>query len=453
MHVLRFGLTALLSMQVLLCLSVSAESKSSHAPIVIYALCLRYFSPAGDINSATAQLPRLEQLGVTVIWLHPVTPTGKPVNGHPSIDSFYCVHNYYNIEPRYGTSSDLKKFVNTAHKLGMKVILDEVLNHTAWDNALISTHPEYYVHTDGDATNPKSVAQAFGWTDVAQLNYFYPNHDLWNYMDQMLGYWIKEYDIDGFRFDAADNPAGANRKIPAEFWLQLGEKLRQIKPHLFLLGECQSPELSGKPFDIDYTWDVYRSLKAAASGGSASRVVDTWMRMVAAYPQSALHMMIQDDFDEKRDVIAFQGVDGAKAAAVFDFTIGGIPLINNGMEIGNSRSYQPIDWKDATADLSAFYHDLIMLRADNAAFREGSLTWCANSTPDQVLTYIRQSGKSQFLVVINISPTSASGKILSDCPGDWKCVFPMTQYSQSAFDQEIGYSLHPKQFAIYRRDR
>ncbi|MDR3707645.1 MAG: alpha-amylase family glycosyl hydrolase [Capsulimonadaceae bacterium] len=426
----------------------SAHSKYDRSAPVIYSIYLRIFSPTGDFNGAISQLPRLQRLGVNVLWLHPVTPVGKPVNGHPSIDSVYCVHDYYGVEPRYGAPADLKRFVGTAHKLGMRVILDEVLNHTSWDNALITDHPEYYVHTDGNSTNPKSIAQAFGWTDVAQLNY--ANHDVWRYMDRMLAYWVTEYNIDGFRFDACDNPAGSNRKIPADFWQQAGDNIRRIKPDLFLLGECQSPELSGKPFDIDYTWNVYKALKSASSGASATSVVDAWNKIVSEYPPKAQHMMIQDDFDEVRDVLAFHGIDGAKAAAVFNFTIGGVPLINNGMEVGNTGSHSMIDWDRADPSIAAFYRDLIKLRAQNAALRDGSLTWRPNSTPDQVLTYTRQSGKSQFLIVINLSMAPAAGKITLSDRAFWQCVFPETRDSKKAVDDVTAYSLQPKQFAVYR---
>jgi glycosidase len=64
------------------------------------------------------------------------------------------VHDYYVVNPSYGTKSDLLNQVSTAHKLGFKVMFDEVLNHTSWDHALIRTNPDYYVHTDGSPKTP-----------------------------------------------------------------------------------------------------------------------------------------------------------------------------------------------------------------------------------------------------------------------------------------------------------
>ena len=139
---------------------------------MIYCVYPSIFSPQGNFAGVTAQMGRLKALGVTVLWLMPVTPIGHAVNGHPTINSPYCVHDYSAVNPDYGSHADLQDLVAAAHKRGIKVILDEVLNHTAWDNALITQHPEYYVHSDGDPKNPApSIQMAFTYADVAQLNY------------------------------------------------------------------------------------------------------------------------------------------------------------------------------------------------------------------------------------------------------------------------------------------
>ena len=106
---------------------------------VIYCIYPEVFSHSG-FDGVTAQLPRLKNLGVKVIWLMPETPVGHPYHGHEAIDSPYAVHDYYALNPQYGTPQDFRVLVNTAHGLGLKVILDEVLNHTAWDNPL-THHP------------------------------------------------------------------------------------------------------------------------------------------------------------------------------------------------------------------------------------------------------------------------------------------------------------------------
>jgi 1,4-alpha-glucan branching enzyme len=112
--------------------------------------------------------------------------------------------------------------VQKAHSLGIHVILDEVLNHTSWDNALITQHPEYYLHCDGNRTNPGSIeVGADFFRDVAQLDYItQPDLGLRPYITNLLVSWVITYDVDGFRFDTADDPYGTNPTNPARL---LGE--------------------------------------------------------------------------------------------------------------------------------------------------------------------------------------------------------------------------------------
>ncbi len=130
-----------------------------------------------------------------------------------SIGSPYEVKDYFSIDPTLGTSQDLVTLVSTAHGLGMYVILDEVLNHTSWDNALIAQHPEYYLHCDGNRSNTGSIEIGAlnngSFRDVAQLDYItQPDVGLRPYIINMLVTQLQTYDIDGFRFDTADDPYG-----------------------------------------------------------------------------------------------------------------------------------------------------------------------------------------------------------------------------------------------------
>ena len=452
-------LPALIALALLLiawCLPVRSARAAPEEPLsslVVYCVYPSIASARGDFAGVTAQLPRLKRLGINVIWLMPVTPIGQAVGGHPAFGSPYAVHDYYGLNPRYGTPGDLKRLVATAHRLRMRVLLDEVLNHTAWDNALLTAHPEFYVHGDGNPRNSGSVVQAFNFGDVAQLDY--GNHALWEYMNSMLANWVREYHVDGFRFDTADDPGGPKRMIPAEFWQRVGDFLHAAKPDIILLGECETPDLALKPFQIDYGWNLFGALKAASNGGDAADVVAAWSRQTDSFPKGMLHLSIQDNWDTPRDIAAFGGPAGAMAAAVFNFTINGVPLVYNGMEIGNAAGgvnpHAPIPWDKGTPGFPAFYEQLIALRA-NAALRQGSLRWLTNSTPRQVLTYTRREGDSQFLVVINLSKTAAIGRIsLPDGPS-WVDVTPgATPRPTGARVDPARYQLGPGGFAVYRR--
>src|SRR5215203_5643694 len=109
---------------------------------VIYEIFPRNYSQKGDFNSITADLDRLKNLGVTVLWLMPVHPVGR-LKAEGTIGSPYAVRDYYAINPDYGTAADLKRLISESHKRGMKVIIDIVANHTAWDSVMMKT-PAFY---------------------------------------------------------------------------------------------------------------------------------------------------------------------------------------------------------------------------------------------------------------------------------------------------------------------
>ncbi len=445
------------------CLGAASAPASAQTPptwpasSVIYTLYPEIFSPQGNFAGVTAQLPRLKALGVTDVWIMPVTPVGQPINGHPSVDSPYDVHDYYGIDPRYGTAADLHTLIDTAHKLGMRVLLDEVLNHTSWDNALITQHPEYYVHTGGDVHNPATIQMAFNYSDVAQLDY--ANPALRSYITKMLRYWITQYQVDGFRFDSANNPDGPKRKIPADFWQQLGTDLRQTKPDVLMLEEGETPDLAHQPFALDYAWRMYDpgghgALKTAADG-DASAVEPAWRSQVSDFPAGMQHMAVQDDWDTPRDVNSFGGPAGAMAVAVFNFTTTGIPLLYNGMEVGNSAGernpHAAIKWSNGDPRFTTFYKALIALRHSSPAFTSGTMTWLPNTTPHQLLTYTRTGGGSEFLVAINPTATAAQGSISAAVGSGWKAV-PIAGMQTAAAPAGLpSVGLPPRGYAVYRR--
>ena len=136
---------------------------------MIYEVFPRAFSPTGDFKGVTAQLDRLKALGVTVLWLMPIHPTGK-LKAKGTLGSPYAVRDYDAINPDYGTPDDLKQLVDAAHQRGMKVFIDIVTNHTSWDSVLIEKHPDWYTH---DAAG-KIVPPNPDWVDVADLDWSQP---------------------------------------------------------------------------------------------------------------------------------------------------------------------------------------------------------------------------------------------------------------------------------------
>jgi len=419
---------------------------------VIYNIYPTIFSPAGNLNGITAQLPRLKKLGATVLWIMPVTPVGQPYNRHPAFDSPYCVKDYYAIAPEYGNKQDLIKLVGAAHKLGLKIVLDEVLNHSSWQNSLITQHPEFYVHSDNKPSNIASITQAYTYNDVAQFNY--ANQGVRTYMIQMLLSWMKAYNLDGFRFDSADNPPGPNRTIPASFWKTVGARLRAAKPDVLMIGECESPELDNNPFQIVYGYDIYYRLKEMQTGASAVNVASNWHREMGLSSPPALFMSFGDNWDLLRDVNTFGGPDGAKAVAVLNCTINGVPLIYNGQEIGNSlggvNPHDKINWSSVAAGYEGFYQKLLSLRRSSPALQQGSLEWLTNSTPSQLVTYKRTGGGSQFIIEINPSNQPVRGRLTVPSGPYWTAIGSNSGWKTVSHADPTLISLPAKGFVIYK---
>ncbi|MGA2868328.1 MAG: alpha-amylase family glycosyl hydrolase, partial [Verrucomicrobiota bacterium] len=327
----------------------------------IYEIFPRDFSVAGNLNGVTARLDDLQALGVNILWIMPIHPIGEKFR-KGEYGSPYSIKDYYAVDPNYGTLADFKKLVAGAHQRGMKVIMDLVANHTAWDSVMMA-HPEFYKQ---DASG-HVIPPVPGWTDVAGLNYH--NAALRGYMIAMMKYWINEADVDGFRCDVA-------YMVPTDFWEQVRAELTKVKPDIMMLAEASKPELLTNAFDIDYSWPLLATMNdVIIHDAPASEIHKTWEENLQKFPRDSLHMRISDDHDEARAVARY-GINGALAASALMFTLDGVPLMYNGMEAGDAtESGDPalfdklnIFWhpKDRPP-LREIYHNLIQLRKDHPA--------------------------------------------------------------------------------------
>src|SRR4029434_9456658 len=139
---------------------------------VIYEVNVRQYTPDGTLSALRAHVPRLKALGVDILWLMPVQPIGVK-NRKGKLGSYYAISDYTAINPEFGTEADFKAFVDAAHAQGMKVILDWVANHTAYDHEWVTAHPDYYERkADGSLMNARdNEGRETDWTDVAELQY------------------------------------------------------------------------------------------------------------------------------------------------------------------------------------------------------------------------------------------------------------------------------------------
>ena len=394
-----------------------ASLEARHSPDwlksgTIYQVFVRSFSASGDLNGVTARLDDLHSLGVKIVWLMPIHPDGQ-IKKKGSLGSPYAVRDYYGIDPALGTKDDLQRLVTEAHKRQMKVILDMVANHTAWDSVMMA-HPEFYKKDkEGHVTYPHD------WTDVAALDY--SNSKLRRYMTDALLYWVKNFNIDGYRCDAAG-------EVPTNFWEQARKELDQAKPDIIMLAEASKPELLRNAFDIDYAWPMMHTVDDVIMNGKpATEIEATLEKQDALFPKGALHMRMSDDHDELRAVTRY-GYPGAIAASALMFTLDGAPLIYNGMEVGDSTQSrdpalfepQKIFWDSVKwhPDYPKFYAAMSELRRDHPSLQQGATIWLHNSDEQHVVTYLRRAGTDEFLIAVNLSNMPFRGSV--EAAGNWK---------------------------------
>lgn len=445
---------------ILLALVFAASAVAQTAPItartppdwlrdgLVYEVFPRAFSPQGDLDGVTAQLDRLKDLGVNVVWLMPIHPMGKE-KAKGSLGSPYAVRDFDAIDPAYGTPEDLRELVAAAHKRDMKVFIDIVVNHTAWDSVLMK-HPDWYTH---DASG-KIIPPNPDWVDVADLDY--SNAGLRDYMKSMMVRWVRDYGLDGFRCDYA---AG----VPRDFWESVRAELDKVKPGIALLAEADDPALLKRAFDIDYAWDFYHAVTEALVGRKpASFVRETWERGAAAYPRGALRLRFSDNHDQLR-ATAQAGLPAAMAASAVMYTLDGVPLLYNGMEVGDTTESaapalfekMPIAWgmAERRPRVAPYYRALAALRRAHPALSRGTVRWLRNGDESRVLSWERNGAGESLLVVVNLSTTPYAG--LVEVPaGDYREITPVDAMPDGAKTRTSApppaVFLAPWEFRVYR---
>ena len=280
---------------------------------VIYEVYLRSFSKEGTFKVLEERIPELKKIGVTVVWLMPIHPVGK-INRKGKLGSPYSVQDYYAVNPEFGTLEDFTSLVKTVHRNGLKIIIDLVANHTAWDNPMVKENPEWYTHDK----NGKIISPNPDWTDVADLNYDQPG--LRKYMIQMMKYWVHDIGIDGFRCDVAE-------LVPTDFWESARKELDTIKP-VMMLSEGSIPEHHVKAFDLTYSWNVYDILENVIKGWTPATIFDDLLKSEShQYPRHSLRMRFNTNHDKNAwDAPAVKkfSPEGARATAVLMFTYPGV---------------------------------------------------------------------------------------------------------------------------------
>jgi len=409
-----------------------------HKNATIYEVNLRHYTPENTFKSFEAELPRLKEMGIDILWFMPIHPVSVK-NRKGELGSPYAVGDYYGVNPDFGTMDDFKHLLKAIHDAGMYCIIDWVPNHSGWDNPWITEHKDWYTQdSTGNIIDPidYNTGKSWGWTDVADLNFDNPEMRLG--MIDAMKFWVKDVGIDGFRVDVAHG-------IPVDFWAQCSDSLYAIKP-LFMLAEAEVPDIRNNgAFVMDYGWEMHHLLNEIAKYQGASRdkvkqlsqgnVVEG--KAKAPEKKTALDidkLLAKKDsqyvkgyamqFTSNHDENSWSGTEfqrmgaGHKAFAVLTATFDGMPLIYTGMESAMDKQLEffkkdQIDW--GNYQYAGFYKTLFDLKHKNQALWNGeyggALVKIPTGNDENIYAFVREKAGDKVVVVINLSAKKQAFKL------------------------------------------
>lgn len=422
MFLLRRQFLSLLATTSTLAMSTSraadaAPPEMAHVPwsrhAAIYQVNVRQYSADGTLKSAMADLPRLKALGVDILWLMPLQPIGK-LRRKGTLGSYYSIRDYTAVNPEFGTLADARAYVQAAHALGLKVILDWVANHTAFDHPWTHEHKDWYkLDARGEIFPVTFNAGQPGeehWSDVTALNYASPA--LRDSMIAAMQFWVRETDLDGFRCDVAN-------LVPTPFWERARRELDAVKP-MFMLAESDARDLHRAAFDMTYSWDLAALFHHIGQGKAGAAELRDWAaKEPHGYPASAYRMRFttNHDFNSWNGTDAELYGDAYLPLAVLTFTLPGMPLVYNGQESRLTQRLEffekdPIAWK--THELESFYATLLALKHKHPALgngQHGGALALVDVGNDRLFAFRRTLGADSVTVVVNVTKAAQTYRL------------------------------------------
>ncbi|SFA78510.1 Glycosidase [Cohnella sp. OV330] len=360
---------------------------------VYYEIFVRSFADSngdgiGDIKGIEQKLDYLEELGVDGLWLTPIQPS-------PSYHG-YDVTDYYGINPQFGTMDDYKSLLAAAHKHGMKVLMDLVVNHTSaehpWFAASASgkddAHRNWYTWAEDRGLSTSAMSATGGeawhavgggdhylgtfWSGMPDLNFDEPA--VRAEMIKIGNYWLDQ-GVDGFRLDAAkhvyeDFKSQANSPAVAKknqaWWQEFRRGLTAKHPDVYLVGEVWSSAGAIVPYvknalDSTFDFDLSDWIRDAAAKGTASDMPSRLERTSEIFARESGGKYIDAPFLDNHDRDRFMSLAGGdvakgKLAAAMLLTMPGRPFVYYGEEFGmqgagaDERKREPMRWTKSGAD-------------------------------------------------------------------------------------------------------
>jgi alpha-amylase len=443
---------------------------------VFYEIFVRSFYDSdgngiGDFNGITAKLDYLNDgnpetttdLGVTGIWLMPINPS-------PSYHG-YDVTDYFTVNSDYGTLDDFKNLLNEAHKRGIRVIMDLVLNHTSsqhpwfvgsWDPA--SAYHDWYIWTE---TNPgyngpwgqrvwypshSQYYYALFWDQMPDLNY--NNPEVTAEMDNVVRFWL-DLGVDGFRLDAArhliENGAQQVNTDATHAWFQQFRTFyKGINPASITVGELAGENVGviasytqGDQLDLAFDFGLASAFVSSANSGNAGTALGQVKLSYKLIPALQFSPFLTNHDQNRLMTQLNNDPNKVRVAASMLLTAPGTPFIYYGEEVGlegqkpdedirRPMQWSPSEyggfstnfpWRSLGPDWQTYnvaneeldpnsillhYRTLIQIRNEHAALRVGDLNVVYSKDP-ALYTILRISQEEMVLVMVNLSEAPVSG--------------------------------------------
>ncbi len=421
----------------------------------IYLLFFNSFTPQKTINAAAEKLEYLQEMGFNIIWVMPVMKNNQPMDN--ASGTGYNIVDFYTVAPEYGTNSDFKNFVEQAHQLGIKVILDVTPNQTSFNDPFVNdartfktnsfywsfyqhqliTNPNYHPNFSESIT-PDGFVYYNAYSDQL-LNYNWSDVDARSYMDGVYKWWVQEMGLDGYRLDSYWGPhdrANGGNGGENEMGTPTRTLLKHIKPDIFLLGETSGTGIGteanyaddGGGLDAAYDWNMLHNAVQNFNFSTSSSVSNlnsyvtnggsTTMGFVPG--PNSLFMRCMENQDEDRIAYTYGSYAKTKPMGTVIFTVPGIPLIYSGQEVGwglgisdyDTRRRGVIDWNSAGKSLlTPHYQRLAWIRGTFPAF--STQTFIELSTGNAwVYGYTRPYLDQSAVVLANFSGSAQTANIM-----------------------------------------
>ncbi|NHM33690.1 alpha amylase N-terminal ig-like domain-containing protein [Neobacillus terrae] len=382
----------------------------------------------GDLEGVIQHIDHLKELGISGIYF---TPIFKAYSNHK-----YDTIDYMEIDPQFGTKETFKKMVEICHENGIKVMLDAVFNHSGFyfpqfqdvlENGENSRFKNWFhIREFPIVTEPIPNYDTFAFTELMpKLNTEHP--EVKEYLLEVGRYWVREFNIDGWRLDVAN-------EVDHAFWREFRKEVKAIKPELYILGEIwhdSMPWLRGDQFDavMNYPFTTNILNLFAKETISVNEFIENMSHVIHMYPQNVNEVAFNlvDSHDTPRILTECgEDVDRLKQVYSLLLTFIGTPCIYYGDEVGLNGEQDPgcrkcMEWdlEKQNRDLFAHVQKLIALRQENPLLaNEGQLSFIPGEYHETCLAYTKSNGERTAVVILNtgnntvdyVLPFNLSGK-------------------------------------------